>query len=168
MGVKPADIPDVGMYEIYDLVAKVNYCLGHYAKGLDACHYLCHLHPARGRSFRLLARVYRANEQWSEAAIADLQSVVLSDDDPTVAADLAEIYQRLAPRSTVIGIADGKPTLNNQNPLAREHLDQACRQLVQLFLDAKRPAEAREMRQIAIKNWGCAPQRFADLLPADD
>jgi tetratricopeptide (TPR) repeat protein len=168
MGIKPGDIPDVGMYEIYDLAATVNYCLARYDKGLDACRYLCHLQPSRGHSFRLLARLYRANGQWPEAAIANLQSVVLGDNDLTVVADLAEIYQRLAPRSPVIIVADGKPTLNRQNPLAREHLDQACRQLVAILLDAKRPADARQLRAIAVHDFGCAPQIFAGLLPAGD
>jgi hypothetical protein len=165
MGKDPNGIPDVGMFEIYDLLAKVHYRLGRFKEGIVACHYLCHLQPSRGRSYRLLARLYCADEQWAEAAVADLQSVILGDDDPTVVADLAQIYAHLRSGESLIVMADGKPSLDRNNPLARAHLERACRGLVQIFLDAKRPADALVLREKAIKDLRCKEDVFAGLLP---
>jgi tetratricopeptide (TPR) repeat protein len=165
MGIKACDIPDVGLIEIYDVLAKVDYRLARYGEGLEACRYLCHLQPPRGRSYRLLAALHLAAGQLPDAAIADLQSVILGDDDREVVVELSDIYAHLYPRERLFALAAGKPCLNCRNSLVRAHLNQACRGLVQIFLDAKRPADALQMCQKAVQDIGCDQSLFADLLP---
>ena len=46
LGFAANDIPDVGMYQIYELLAKVQARLGHTAAAMEACRYACHRnHP---------------------------------------------------------------------------------------------------------------------------
>ena len=127
------------MYQTYDLVTKAHLRLGHGAESIESCRYQCHLCPTRAMSYQLLGLAYEADGQREQAAIADLQAVVLGGDDPALVPHLAKRYELLQPQTPMIFVQNGKPTLNIQNPLARHDLNEACRQLAQIFIDGQKP-----------------------------
>lgn len=122
-GEAEAEIPDVGLGRIYDVLGNVCLRMGDTDCALDHFAYLRRLSPERSVSYMLSAWVLTQKGRLEEAAVMTLQAWLL-DARPDAVSVLREIYRQLDPSLAATNV-DG--SLRLEAPLIRTHLEQACR-----------------------------------------
>jgi hypothetical protein len=166
-GRAPGTIPDVGQAEIYDLLALVETRLHHTSQAQAACRRLCRIAPDMPSTYRTCAFANRSAGRPADAAVNYLEAMLAGDKDPSLWTSLTDMYAALGVRSAVLAQPGKAPIFNTRDPVARAHLNRACRGVIQNLLDARRPAQAEETKLFFIRRYQCQPSLFADLAPRD-
>lgn len=163
---RPAEeIPDVGAIPIYNSLGYTEMALDHPDEALAAFAYLRRLDPVNPQSYLGAVQACLFANRFEEAAINLIELLILDTENAVAWKLLPPIYANLLPESQAIVFPQGRPTLNDTLPMVRRDLNEAARRLVEAFLQAKRPADARILRELAIHRFSCPPQTFAALSP---
>jgi len=163
-GMSPDAYHDVGLAEIYGLQARLCLRFKRYSDAIEACRWDVHLKPDNGPTYLLWAEISAASGELDEAAIHLIQATMLTQQQPPAWSLLERIYSVLQPGvHAVVRGPQGAVSLNEDIPLVRRHLNQACRGLVEILLEAHYRDEAASMRALAIEHYNCPPTEFADL-----
>jgi tetratricopeptide (TPR) repeat protein len=166
-GIPAGDIADVGMPDVYHVLAQVQTSLGRRDEALESLRYECHLEPTRVPAYVLMAQIQAAEGGTEESVVNFLQAIVMGSKDEKVWKDMSEVFKLLDRRVPALVQNGNVVGLNFQNQLLRKELNRACHQLVEFYLGAKRPDQAQEVKVHAIQQFQCPPTVFEDLFPAE-
>ncbi|HMB96726.1 MAG TPA: tetratricopeptide repeat protein, partial [Tepidisphaeraceae bacterium] len=153
-GDKPLEIADMGRPEIYIFLAADYVKLGDYDKAASRLTYHKHLDPQDWQTDLKIGYLRLAQGQYDDAAVAIIESITLDPTHPEAWQTLEQIYSHFGPQgSDAVVHQNGKLQLNLQNPLLRDHLTKACRDLIRYMLSAKMPALAEQLREFAAQRY---------------
>ena len=164
-GRRPDQIRDTGNQEIYSQLGSTYMRLSQYDKALQEFLYMRHLDPNNSDAYQNIGRTYLAMGQREAAAIALLQAFALDNSRKDVLNQLLEVYRDLDRDNCAIVVADNKSQLNLGCPIIRRHICAAYLGLARVFVETKQETLARQIKEVAIKNYSCAPEEFNQLLP---
>ncbi len=164
-GRRPEQIRDAGNQEIYLHLGLTYMRLLKYGNALQEFFYAQHLVPNNPDIYLNIGRAYLAMGQKEDAAVALLQTYLLDNSRRDVGGQLLELYRDLDRDNCAIIGVDNKSQLNLGCPIIRRHVCLAYLGLTRVFIEAKQEALARQFKDIAIKNYSCAPEEFNRLLP---
>jgi tetratricopeptide (TPR) repeat protein len=180
-GLRREEIHDVGNPVVYRNLGSAYLLAGDPMQAIDVYTYLQHIQPAdydahfeRGVAEATAAQFEqkRGNQKQAEehldlAAVNLIVATILNPDHDRPWQVLARIYQYISASSpAVVAAADGRRTLNMQNPAVPGHLQRACRQLVQLLIEGGRREDAGAWRQRMIDEFHIPPATFPPSPPA--
>lgn len=164
-GRKPEAIVDIGNHEIYLNLGLAYVRLGQYQKALDTYAYLRHLVPTNPDGYLSLALVLMNVGQVEDAAVCLVQTLLLDNNRPEAMRLLAELYRQLDRDGCAIVSDQGPPRLNLDCAIVRKHLCAAYYGLTDVLKQAHQYTLARQIKQTALANYGCARAAFDQLLP---
>ena len=180
-GLLREEIHDVGNPVVYRNLGSAYLLAGDPMQAIDVYAYLQHIQPAdydahfeRGVAEATAAQFEqkRGNQKQAEehldlAVVNLIVATILNPDHDRSWQVLARIYQYVSASSpAVVAAADGRRTLNMQNPAVPGHLQRACRQLVQLLIEGGRREDADAWRQRMIDEFHIPPATLAPSPPA--
>ena len=180
LGLRREEIHDVGNPVVYRNLGSAYLLAGDPMQAIDVYTYLQHIQPAdydahfeRGVAEAAAAQFEQkrgsqkqAEEHLDLAVVNLIVATILNPDHDRSWQVLARVYQYVSASSpAVVSAADGRRTLNMQNPAVPEHLQRACRQLVQLLIEGGRREDAGAWRQRMIDEFHIPPATFGPLLP---
>jgi protein O-mannosyl-transferase len=164
-GRRPDQIHDVGNHEIYFHLGLTYQRLSQYDNALQAFLYMRHLVPNNPDAYLNISRAHLAMGQKEAAAIALLQTCLLDNSRKDVWSQLFELYRDLDRDNCAVVVVDGKSQLNLGCPIVRRHICTAYLDLARVFVETKQEALARQIKEVATKNYHCTPEEFNRLLP---
>ena len=166
-GRKPEDIPDIGNHEIYWNLGLSYMRLGKYQEALEAYLYMRHLAPTNPDAYLSIASVFVTAGRAEDAAIVLLQALLLDSNRQEALRLLTEIYRQIDREGCSIIFTPGQsvPKLNADCALVRNHICIAYSGLVQVFVETKQLALARQTRDNALKSYSCGRELFEKSLP---
>jgi tetratricopeptide (TPR) repeat protein len=174
-GLRREDIHDVGNPVIYRNLGSAYLLAGDPLQAIDAFTYLQHIQPAdydshfeRGVAEATAAQFEQkrgnqkqAEEHLDRAVVNLIAATILNPDRDMSWQVLARVYQYVSASSPAVVVADGRRTLNMQNPAVPEHVRQACYQLIQQMIEGGRRDDAEAWRQRMIDEFHIPPETFA-------
>lgn len=164
-GRKPELIVDIGNHEIYWNLGLAYVRLGQHQKALDTYLYMRHLAPTNPDSYLSLASVLLNVGRLEDAAVCLVQTLLLDNNRQEAMRLLAEIYRQLDREGCAVVYNQGQPRLNVECTIVRKHLCAAYYGLAEVLQQAHQPTIARQIKQSALANYGCARAAFDQLLP---
>ena len=164
-GRSPDQIRDVGNQEIYLHLGLTYLQLSQYDNALQSLLYMRHLTPDNPDAYLNIGRVYLAMGQKEAAAIALLQTCLLDNSRKDVWSQLLELYKGMDRDNCAVVVVDSKSQLNFGCPIVRCHVCAAYLDLARVFVETKQVALARQIKEVATKNYPCAAEEFNRLLP---
>jgi tetratricopeptide (TPR) repeat protein len=124
--------------------------IGENRKALDAFKLAREIEPDPKYSAEI-AKVYRSQGDWHNAAIALMEGLWLDPNQSAFASELMDLYRSSDPQSCAI--ADS--SINMSCPEVRDSFCDAARNVVSLHLAAHRSSEAAKTRSSATGEFGC-------------
>jgi tetratricopeptide (TPR) repeat protein len=152
-GRPPAEIFDVGNWEVHRELGSVRLALGRPAEAAEAFAAMRHLAPNQPAAHLGLARAELAQGRADRAAVSLLRASVLEPGNRDAARLLADVYRRIDAGGCAV--ADGK--LDASCPLVHDELCAAYGGLVALYRDLGEGARAEPFRVAALRTYGCSP-----------
>ena len=162
-GRSPDQISDAGNPEIHLHLGLTYMRLSQYDKALQSFLYMRHLVPNNPDSYLNIGRAYLGMGRKDAAAIALLQACLLDNSRKDVRGQLLELYRDLDHDNCAVVVVDSKSQLNFACPIVRRHVCAAYLDMASAFIEAKQDALARQIKEVAIKNYSCAPEEFNRL-----
>ena len=163
-GRRPEEICDVGNQEIYFQLGLAHLRLYEYDKALQAFLQMRHLVPNNPDVYLNIGHVLLAMGQKEEAAVSLLQTCLLDNNRKDAWSELLELYRDLDRDNCAVVVIEGRQQLNFDCPIVRRHVCAAYLDMVRVFVETKQGALARRIKEVAIKNYSCAPEEFDRLL----
>jgi len=160
-GIPFDDIPDVGNYLVYEQLCFTYGKLAEWDKCEPAARYLQHIAPQQPSGYELLAAAYFKLGRYSDAAQQLLEGLLVDPQRPNWLTNLQATYEKLGVQPNPVTTAPAGLALNNNVPMVREQINEAAAMVVRLYAEAKRPEEAREVRERLIREYSVAPDAFS-------
>ncbi|MGD0016529.1 MAG: DUF1736 domain-containing protein [Verrucomicrobiia bacterium] len=159
-GRSPEEIRDVGNQEIYFHLGSTYLRLSEYEKALQAFFQMRHLVPNNPDVYLNIGHVLLAMGQKEAAAVSLFQTCLLDNDRKDAWSQLLKLYKDLDRDNCAVVVIDGKSQLNFNCPIVRRHVCAAYLDMVHVLVETKQSALARQIKEVAIKNYSCAPEEF--------
>ena len=134
--------------------------LGRYAEALDTLRYGRNINHARPDFYTAISAAYTGLLQPEGAAIALLESAQMDGERPEVLASLKQVYAGIPGGACALEATEGTWRLNPDCPRLRTDQCLAQVDLARAFLEARRPARARGLKEAAIHRYGCPVAPF--------
>lgn len=163
-GRRPEEIRAVGNQEIYFHLGLTYLRLSEYDKALQAFLQMRHLVPDNPDVYLNIGRVLLAMGKKEAAAVSLLQTCLLDNNRKDAWSQLLELYRDLDRDNCAVVVIEGRQQLNFDCPVVRRHVCAAYLDMVRVFVETKQGASARRIKEVAIKNYSCAPEEFDRLL----
>jgi hypothetical protein len=166
LGKRPEEIPDVGTGDTYRVLGALRMHMRQWDKAAADFAYMRRLSPRDPQGYDLNAGACIAQGQYDQAGVLQIQFLILGGVASNTYTRLTEIYQRLsAPPGAVTLMADGRVTLNSNNPVVRQQVIRAYAGLIEAIRRYGQPQMAEQLRQQAIDTFNCPPSLLDSLRP---
>jgi hypothetical protein len=129
------------------------------AKALEAFRYGRSIQPET-YFFEEMAMAYRAAGDNNQVAITLMEGLGMHMEYSRFAQELMELYQKTAPESCALKVAQGGSSLNLACPLVHNQLCTATRNVVGLYNELGQPDNATNTARSAITTLGCPADLF--------
>ncbi len=163
-GLRADEVADVGNYEIYYHLALVDSLLSRPAEAIDALTSMRHLAPNNPAAHVALARAYTETGELENASRSALAAVALDPGRQEAWQLLLDVYRKRDAAGCAVVVAHGGAQLDFGCATVHADACAAYRDLVRLYLDARQPALAGQLRRRAVGERGCAPAPLDALL----
>ena len=170
-GVPPSKLFDLGDPGISRTRAELLMRLDRWADAVPVLEHARHLEPGEPAHYFLLARCHE-QAQRKERAIVTLLETLWIAPEPDREAALAEVAGLLGDHGEssppMMRDAEGRWRLSMQSPLLLGHLQQACCEMIGVFVESKHYDEARRMYERGVRLYKVSPEMVAQYLPELD
>jgi tetratricopeptide (TPR) repeat protein len=141
---------DVGLPDLYSYVGKAYSRLELDEKALAAYVYMRHLDPGNTAIYSQIASTQVTLGRLDDAAVTLIQCVVLEPENGGNWQFLADIYSEInKEKIPAIAVAEGRPSLREDNPLVRKHLLAAYVGFIKIARASDRPNMVEDARRVA-------------------
>ena len=154
-GRQPGEIADVGNPRVHLQLATSYLGLHEFNEAAKSALYACHLAPLNAQGYILLGLARANNNEFGDAAVAFLQSLMGDASNQDIWNNLKQVYQQM--RLDMVPVADlpnGGHQVDNRSPLVRDEINRAAVQMVQALIDQKDYGNAAKFRDRAIAPQG--------------
>jgi tetratricopeptide (TPR) repeat protein len=163
-GDKPEQIADTGYDVLYHQLAVVYARTGEFDNAISKLIYETHLGPTNSDAYFDIGNLQFAQRKYDEAAVSMLESILIDPDHPQPWQALRSLYSQLGPVAAgALTENNGRLQLNIHDPLVRDQLTSACRNLIRTFLSARIPTLADQIRQLAMQRYDLPASDFDPL-----
>lgn len=145
-------INDAGLGPIYGTLAMAYARLGNVNDALRRLDYGIQLDATDPDNFARLGMIHFQNRNYEDAAIAMIQSVLLDSNRRDVWQYLPRAYAELNAPGAIISGPGGRWQLNSADRTLNQHMFEAYRRYIRIFLRAQKYQLADETLEGAIKN----------------
>ena len=168
-GRKPEEIADVGNPRVHLQLATSYLGLHEFTEAAKSAAYASHLAPLNPQGYILLGLARANNNEFGEAAVAFLQSLMVDASNEQIWGNLKQVYQRMG--ANPVPVSDqpnGGHQVDNRSPLVRDEINRAAVQIVQSLIDQKDFGNAEQFRARAIAPQGGygVPPELLPTVPA--
>jgi hypothetical protein len=164
-GIATPAVEQAEYADLQRLISTVWLRTGDLPKAFEAAISALSLSPLNPENYRQAARVLVADGNSHEAAVALMQGVLVTTDQ-TLRAELLQLYRGGLDPAGCSTISTPKgPSLNPSCPPVHEDLCAASLKTVRLRLQMRRSDYARDMKTIALRDFGCPAAPFQEALP---
>lgn len=163
-GVPPRQIYDVGLPDLYEMIAKLELRLQNLPAAMEAASYAIHLDPGRKQGYRLLALTERMLGRPDRAAVTELEAILLGLDEPGLIQEVSRDYAQIDPSAPAVLMINGQPQLNAGHQRLRADLNLAAIDLIERLKDVQLPRDAQRIRNLAVARFGCDAARLDEVL----
>jgi tetratricopeptide (TPR) repeat protein len=161
-GRAAADLPDVGNYRIYLQLGLTCMRLGDYAEAEAASRYLQRLAPGDVEGYLLVGSALLASGRRDQSAVEIIAALVLKPDNAEAWRALERCYAALNLLPVPIVMSNqGRPILDDKNPIVRRQLIEALVLLVRNHEAARQARQVKELRDIALIRYHVPAEVFA-------
>jgi tetratricopeptide (TPR) repeat protein len=134
--------------------------MGRNAEALEAYRHAQCLNPDTRVFYDVISETCLAIGNPELAALALVEKNLVSPNDPGTISALRDLYGKIPGGVCAIGYPGGQPALDATCPRVHHDLCQASIDLAQVFLQARKPDRAREIKQAAIERYACPAGAF--------
>ena len=152
----PYDSPWPGLY--LDL-GRVYLRLSQPRQAVEALEYGRLLSPRLPFSEEL-ANAYRAAGDDQRAAIALHEGLILTPDRRLLVSELADLYRKIDSSGCAVVTTGNRMALNRKCPLVEKNSCRAARNVMDLYSQIGRQADADQLRRAATLDWACPASLF--------
>ena len=154
-GKPPDDIVDLGSVSLALSLASTYTQLGRPEKARDALRWAQHLNPGAANVYIALGAAEVSAGSAEDAILTFMQAFMVDRTRQEVWPHLRVLYQQIDPDSCAFTLSNGQYRFNDACPIARRHICEAHRRLVDIFRGANQRAAAERVRDNALRNYGC-------------
>jgi tetratricopeptide (TPR) repeat protein len=150
-----SQIPNDGWSELYMNLGIVYMRLNDPRKALVAFTYGRSLSPQDPKYYQNIAAAYSSLGDNQQAAVALTAGLLVNPGNTELTAWLDRLYRQIDPNGCAVAGVKGKPHLDMNCPLVREHVCLAYQSLVLLSVDIKQDRMADNLKTTAVRDLGC-------------
>jgi tetratricopeptide (TPR) repeat protein len=153
----------IGLPDIYVNMAVIYAAEGRIAEMFDAYRQAQFLDPSEADVYDSLAQSYVAEGNLERAAVMLIEKTQVDGYKPATLAALQQLYARIPGGGCALESQGGEWKLNPECPLMRSGMCLAWADLAHVYMEGRRPEEARFLRDRALGRYACAAGPFAGV-----
>jgi tetratricopeptide (TPR) repeat protein len=150
----------IGMPDLYVNMAVIYGSQGRLTEMVDAYRQAQTLDPAEADVYDSLAQSYVAQGNLERAAVMLIEKTQVDGYKPATLAALQQLYARIPGGGCAMAAQGGEWKLNPQCPLMQSEMCLAWADLAHVYMEGRRPQEARFLRDRALGRYGCPAEGY--------
>jgi tetratricopeptide (TPR) repeat protein len=160
-GIAPREIPDTGNPVVYQSLCLTYGKLGQWEKCIAAGRYLQHIAPQQVEGYQFVGAASFNLGRYPDAAVQFLAGLLVNPENADWLMSLRATYENLGVQPNPVVSVGAGFSLNRDVAPVHEQLNEAAVMVVRLLEEAKKPDEARDLRDRIIKQYSVPLEVFS-------